>query len=141
MLEWGGVFVPANKQGMIMKILQHCRLNPGRIGRGIVLVMGVCAFVMVQVNGVAAEGRPRVIVTTDGEGDDQCSMVRFLLYANDFDVQGIVITSSSTIGRGMGQRQGISGWVRIGWMGNSMPMRRYIRNSNSMTRPILRRTI
>src|SRR5690606_11595053 len=38
--------------------------------------------------------RPRVLVTTDGEIDDQCSMVRFLLHSNDFDVEGIVKTSS-----------------------------------------------
>src|SRR5690349_21333443 len=34
--------------------------------------------------------RPRVIVTTDGEIDDQSSMVRFLLYTSDFDVAGII---------------------------------------------------
>ena len=42
---------------------------------------------------LAAEKR-RVIVTTDGEIDDECSMVRFLLYANDFDVEGIITSSS-----------------------------------------------
>ncbi len=34
--------------------------------------------------------KPRVIVTTDGEIDDQSSMVRFLMYASDYDVAGIV---------------------------------------------------
>jgi len=38
--------------------------------------------------------RPRVIATTDGEIDDRCSMVRFLLYANEWDVEGIVYCSS-----------------------------------------------
>lgn len=38
--------------------------------------------------------KPRIIVTTDGEIDDECSMVRFLLYANEFDIEGIVTTSS-----------------------------------------------
>ena len=38
--------------------------------------------------------RPRVIATTDGEIDDECSMVRFLLYANEWDVEGIVTSSS-----------------------------------------------
>ncbi|MCF7804068.1 MAG: DUF1593 domain-containing protein [Candidatus Marinimicrobia bacterium] len=37
---------------------------------------------------------PRVIATTDGEIDDQCSIVRFLLYTNDLDVEGIVTSSS-----------------------------------------------
>lgn len=39
--------------------------------------------------------RPRVIVTTDGEIDDQSSMVRFLTYASDFDVAGIVQVNSN----------------------------------------------
>lgn len=38
--------------------------------------------------------RPRVIVTTDGEADDRCSMVRFLLTSNEFDVEAIVNSSS-----------------------------------------------
>lgn len=38
--------------------------------------------------------RPRIIVTTDGEVDDRSSMIRFLLYACDFDVAGIVQVNS-----------------------------------------------
>ncbi|WP_430822268.1 nucleoside hydrolase-like domain-containing protein [Carboxylicivirga caseinilyticus] len=38
--------------------------------------------------------RPRVIVTTDGEADDRASMVRFLLTCNEFDVEGIINSSS-----------------------------------------------
>jgi hypothetical protein len=38
--------------------------------------------------------RPRVIVTTDGEIDDRDSMIRFLLYANEFDVEALVYNSS-----------------------------------------------
>lgn len=42
----------------------------------------------------AAEARQRVIVTTDAEIDDECSLVRFLLYMNDFDVEGIISSGS-----------------------------------------------
>jgi len=38
--------------------------------------------------------KPRIIATTDGEIDDRCSMVRFLIYANEWDIEGIVICSS-----------------------------------------------
>ena len=38
--------------------------------------------------------KPRIIVTSDGEVDDECSMVRFLLYANEWDIEGIVTSSS-----------------------------------------------
>ena len=37
---------------------------------------------------------PRVIVTSDGEIDDECSLVRFLLYTNEWDVEGIISSSS-----------------------------------------------
>ncbi len=40
--------------------------------------------------GHAYAQKPRVIATTDGEIDDQSSMVRFLMYACDYDVAGIV---------------------------------------------------
>jgi len=38
--------------------------------------------------------KPRVVVMTDAEIDDECSMVRFLLYADDYDIEGIITTSS-----------------------------------------------
>ncbi len=36
----------------------------------------------------------RVIAMTDGEGDDRSSMVRFLLYANEMDIEAIIQTNS-----------------------------------------------
>jgi hypothetical protein len=38
--------------------------------------------------------KSRVIITTDGEIDDECSLVRFLLYTNEWDVEGIITSSS-----------------------------------------------
>src|SRR5690349_14030917 len=38
--------------------------------------------------------RPRVIATTDGEQDDLASMHRFILYADELDVAGIIQSSS-----------------------------------------------
>jgi len=51
------------------------------------IVLGVCS------SGTAVE-KPRVIVTSDGEIDDECSMVRFLLYANEWDIEGVITSSS-----------------------------------------------
>jgi len=42
----------------------------------------------------AGKERLRVIVTTDGEGDDQCSMIRYLLYANEWETFGLIHSSS-----------------------------------------------
>ena len=38
--------------------------------------------------------KARTVITTDGEVDDQDSVIRALLYANDMDIAGIVLTSS-----------------------------------------------
>ncbi|WP_346864089.1 nucleoside hydrolase-like domain-containing protein [uncultured Draconibacterium sp.] len=38
--------------------------------------------------------KPRVIAMTDGEVDDRCSMVRFLLYTNDMNLEAIIQTNS-----------------------------------------------
>lgn len=42
----------------------------------------------------AIGGKPRVIVLTDAETDDRCSMVHFLLYTNDMQVDAIVQSNS-----------------------------------------------
>ena len=45
-------------------------------------------------NKIVVVNKPRIIVTSDGEIDDECSMVRFLLYTNEWDVEGIITSSS-----------------------------------------------
>lgn len=48
-----------------------------------------------QENQPAAERvKPRTIVTTDGEVDDMDSFIRMLLYANEFELEGLVYSSS-----------------------------------------------
>ena len=47
-----------------------------------------------SVSESKAAEKPRIIATTDGEIDDRCSMVRFLLYTNEWDIEGIIISSS-----------------------------------------------
>lgn len=43
---------------------------------------------------VDSKTNPRVIVLTDGETDDRCSMVHFLLHSNDMQVDAIIQTNS-----------------------------------------------
>jgi hypothetical protein len=57
--------------------------------------------------------RPRVIVTTDGEIDDMCSMVRFLMYANEFQVEGLIHSSSRF--HWLGQT-----WSGVEWINNQI---------------------
>ena len=44
--------------------------------------------------------KPRIIVTTDGEIDDKTSFMRFLLYSNEFEIEGLIY------GNSMWQRHG-----------------------------------
>jgi len=64
-----------------------------------------------RVPAAAAEAgkKPRVIATTDGEIDDRCSMVRFLLYANEWDIEGIIYSSSKFHWKG-------HGWAGEDWI-------------------------
>ncbi len=60
-----------------------------------ILVLLTIAFGFVSSSS-AAETKPRVIVLTDieNEPDDAMSMVRFLTYCNQWDVEGLVATTS-----------------------------------------------
>lgn len=56
---------------------------------------GVTAKVNVTVAYETANtGKVRTVVTTDGEVDDQDSFMRLMLYANEMDIAGIIMTSS-----------------------------------------------
>ncbi|UCH64247.1 MAG: DUF1593 domain-containing protein [Fidelibacterota bacterium] len=47
--------------------------------------------------------RPRIVVTTDPECDDSNSLVRFLLYSTDFQVEGLIYASSQFHWKGDGR--------------------------------------
>jgi hypothetical protein len=49
---------------------------------------------------IHAAEKPRLLVLTDigGDPDDQQSMIRLLLYANEFDIEGLIATASGTPG-------------------------------------------
>ena len=51
----------------------------------------------------ATSAKPRTIITSDGEVDDMDSFIRLLLYANEFDIEGLVYSSSQWHYAGDGQ--------------------------------------
>jgi hypothetical protein len=59
-----------------------------------ILVHAFITLCLLFVGNVLATEKTRVIVTSDGEVDDECSLVRFLLYANEWDIEGIITSSS-----------------------------------------------
>ena len=68
-----------------------------------------CAGMLVALSGMAGsqgitathvddfKGKPRVVVISDigNEPDDQMSLTRFLLYSNDYDIEGLVAVTST----------------------------------------------
>src|SRR5690349_7398949 len=49
---------------------------------------------------LAAEPKPRLIILTDigGDPDDQQSLIRLLLYSNEFEIEGLIASSAGTLG-------------------------------------------
>ncbi len=61
------------------------------------IILGICLLSACSpVGRVTSQDAPkaRVVVLTDAEIDDQCSMVRFLLHSNEWETEAIITTSS-----------------------------------------------
>jgi hypothetical protein len=91
--------------------MPRSRRGNARARRALVRV-GACLIAVFATDARAAEppaasqpdpyvARPRVVVMTDiaNEPDDQMSLVRFLVYSNGFDVEGLVATTSTWMKR------------------------------------------
>ncbi|MFC1635440.1 DUF1593 domain-containing protein [Planctomycetota bacterium] len=59
--------------------------------------------------------KPIVIATTDGEIDDRCSMIRFLMYANEWDIQGLIHSSSKYHWKG-NEKHKRKNWHPVSWL-------------------------
>jgi len=70
----------------------------------------------VKVSRPPSGTRPRIIATTDGEIDDRCSMVRFLLYANEWEIEGIIHSSSKFHWKGDAQGVQRHNWADEIWL-------------------------
>lgn len=51
----------------------------------------------------ATDSKPRIIITADPELDDNNSLIRFLLYATDFKIEGLIYSSSQFHWKGDGK--------------------------------------
>ncbi|WP_407072534.1 nucleoside hydrolase-like domain-containing protein [Pectobacterium brasiliense] len=73
---------------------------PKGIIRAPLMLLALVSMLLLPALGQAAEAVPektRILILTDigNEPDDSQSLVRFLLYSNEFDVEGIVATTST----------------------------------------------
>jgi hypothetical protein len=66
-------------------------------GLTLLLLCLLLIVIVVPASAAPASGKPRVLVLTDigNEPDDSMSMIRFLLYSNEFDVEGLMATTST----------------------------------------------
>jgi len=81
----------------------------GRLGTALTLTMLLWGLL------TPAAARTRVIATTDGEIDDRCSMIRFLLYASEWDIRGLIHSSSKYHWLGDAQHARHN-WEDVSWL-------------------------
>src|SRR5436305_13633868 len=63
--------------------------------------LSAIAFTLLFLSATVAADKPRLLVLTDiGEDpDDQQSMIRLMVHANEFDIEGLIATASGTPGK------------------------------------------
>lgn len=59
----------------------------------------ITVITALSANAMGGE-KPRLLVTTDigGDPDDQQSMIRLMVYANEFEIEGLVASAAGTLG-------------------------------------------
>ena len=63
-------------------------------------LIGLAAFFLPAALSLSAAERPRLAVLTDigGDPDDQQSLVRLMVYANEFEIEALIASASGTLG-------------------------------------------
>ncbi|HUE73547.1 MAG TPA: DUF1593 domain-containing protein, partial [Pirellulaceae bacterium] len=65
-----------------------------------VMLLAICGLLVSSPTAAAEAERPRLVVLTDigGDPDDQQSLIRLMLYANEFEIEGLIATAAGTPG-------------------------------------------
>ena len=83
---------------------------------GILFIGQASSKTGIKASVVDSSEKPRIIVTSDGEIDDECSMIRFLLYSNEFDIEGLIYGNSKWQRHGHGtvwMQETIDEWASV----------------------------
>ncbi|HOM40988.1 MAG TPA: DUF1593 domain-containing protein [Bacteroidales bacterium] len=77
----------------------------GKIVPVFLLAAAVFSISILTVNAQISSGKvkPRIVITTDPELDDSNSLIRFLLYSTDVEIEGLVYASSQFHWKGDGK--------------------------------------
>ena len=64
------------------------------------ITLSALVVLLTHVLAASTSERPRLLVLTDigGDPDDQQSMVRLMVYSNEFEIEGLIATASGTPG-------------------------------------------
>ncbi len=68
-----------------------------------ILLLTLSLFTSTKILASNTNTKPRIIITADPELDDNNSLIRFLLYSNDFNIEGLVYASSQFHWKGDGK--------------------------------------
>jgi len=83
---------------MSMKLYAHNFKN-----KSLTIVLALICFTnMVKAQSPGKEAKPRIIITADPELDDNNSLIRFLLFSCDLNVEGLIYASSGYHWKGDG---------------------------------------
>jgi len=75
-----------------------------KISAYVLMTVFICLLTnIVKAQSLNEETRPRIIITADPELDDNNSLIRFLLYSSDLDVEGLIYASSGYHWKGDGK--------------------------------------
>ena len=70
--------------------------------QNLLVVVGVSFSFLASALPAQAAAKPRVVITTDPELDDSNSLIRYLLYSDQFDTEGLIYASSQFHWKGDG---------------------------------------
>ncbi|MEQ9376003.1 MAG: DUF1593 domain-containing protein [Imperialibacter sp.] len=84
-----------------------CSTTQAPKGHCLLLFIFLCVAVMplnkLAAQTVAAQAKPRIIITADPELDDNNSLIRLLLYSSDLKIEGLIYASSQFHWKGDGK--------------------------------------
>src|SRR5690242_373265 len=79
------------------------RSNKKVFNKSVIVFVAMIMCLVANAQSLNAATRPRIVITADPELDDNNSLIRFLLFSCDLDVEGLIYASSGYHWKGDGK--------------------------------------